>query len=254
MFHFRLASIANIWIDVMTQDIKKNTLNDIREQLDQVDNHLLKLLLQRSKLVDEVKSFKQRNLSNTLRPMRETEQMRYFLSWYQQQNINMPLEGFIATWREIISSSINQQSSLLIFLYEQNYAVARSWFGQSSDYNFESDSKSILQKLQNTPNSIAILSVDDTCWWENLPDGYFVFARLPILETQKNIFCIAKINLKAVGNDISLLYGIKDNMPAEGDDIFQKDNNVLRLVKGFWQDEDIGVKLIGTFGAYESDT
>ncbi len=231
----------------------KDRLNQIRKQLDEVDNGLLEFFLQRSELVNEVKALKQQTVSNTLRPMRETEQMRCFIAWYQKQNIDMPLSGFIATWREIISSSINQQSPLYIYLCDTNFAVARSWFGQSSNYQFSSDSNIILQKLQDDPNAIAILSVDDTCWWKNLPDGYFVFAQLPIWEKNSKVFCIAKINLEIAGDDMSLLYGKRSNMPIKGNDILQEGNDVLRLVKGFWRAEDIQVKLIGAFGGYDID-
>lgn len=71
------------------------SLEDIREQIDETDKAILELLAQRSRLVSSVAEAKaQSGDSRILRPAREIVQMRRFLTWFKECELDMPVSGF----------------------------------------------------------------------------------------------------------------------------------------------------------------
>ena len=88
----------------MTEDTgqKMLSLEDIREQIDETDKAILELLAQRSRLVSSVAEAKaQSGDSRILRPAREIVQMRRYLTWFKECELDMPVSGFSAIWREM---------------------------------------------------------------------------------------------------------------------------------------------------------
>ncbi len=233
-------------------------LEEIREQIDETDKAILELLARRSRLVSSVAEVKaQSGDSRILRPAREIVQMRHFLTWFKERGLDMPVSGFSAIWREIIAASVSQQTPLRVMHLSETLTTARERFGNAAEYLMIDNPNDALVKLDANANTIAVLPLENTTWWENLPEGVTVFGALPYLSQARKAdiksLCVGCIAIEASGEDVTLLSCPIEGFPSNDTDahiLTSSDTHHLIMVEGFINTDRIG-ELVGSFGSLE---
>ena len=237
---------------------KMLSLEDIREQIDETDKAILELLAQRSRLVSSVAEAKaQSGDSRILRPAREIIQMRRFLTWFKECELDMPVSGFSAIWREIIAASVSQQTPLQVLHLSETLTTARERFGNAAEYKMIDNPNDALGELDSNATTVAVLPFENTNWWENLPEGVTVFAALPYLSQVRKAdiksLCVGCIAIEPSGEDVTLLSCPIEGFPADGRDahiLTSSDTHHLIMVEGFMNTDRIG-EVVGSFGSLE---
>lgn len=234
------------------------SLEDIRAQIDVTDRAILDLLAQRSALVASIGDAKARSGdSRILRPAREIAQMRHFLEWFRDRRLDMPVSGFSAIWREIIASSVSQQTPLKVMHSADTLTLARERFGNAASYLPVDDAAEAIRKLDEAASRIAVLPLSGTDWWQNLPSGVNVFAGLPYLSRRTrsslNAVCVGHIALEESGEDVTLMSCPVETVSADGEEgriIASTETHHLIMVDGFMNADRIG-SCVGSFGSLE---
>lgn len=136
-------------------------LATLRQQIDALDNDLRTRLLARAELVAKVAASKaQSGSGGALRPLREAQQMAALLDWQASAAPQLPAEGLLAIWREIIGMALAQQGGLTIYATEAGMAEARAHFGASLDYVL-SDEQTALAACAENPRAVAVLAMSE---------------------------------------------------------------------------------------------
>ncbi|MGC6475879.1 MAG: chorismate mutase [Parvibaculales bacterium] len=245
----------------MTLDLAK-----LRDDIDAVDTQLLELLAARARLVEQVAlAKKEMPQSHILRPAREAQQMRKFLQWYQETNSQIPLAGFQAIWREIISSSVSQQEPLQVFYHDVAVSIVQSQFGQAADYVFCETSPMILDKIQANPQSIGVFGKADASWLQRLYDLYcqpsvdapFLFLTLPLMLPMPEYFCVGHVQPEPSGADCTLMIGPDEKPLPNAEVLLRHDGICLAKLSGFVTQEEHqeaadGFYICGSFALLEA--
>ncbi len=225
----------------------KPDLAKLRDDIDAVDTQLLELLGARAQLVDQVaQAKKEMPQSHILRPAREAQQMRKFLQWYHETKSPIPLAGFQAIWREIISSSVSQQKPLQVFYHDVPVAIAKAQFGQAADYALCETNLMILEKIQANPQSIGVLGKSEASWLAPLYALYgqssmappFLFLTLPLLLPTPEYFCVGYVQPEPSGADCTLMIGPEDKLPQNAESLLCHDGICLAKLSGFVTQEE----------------
>ncbi|MGC6512112.1 MAG: chorismate mutase [Parvibaculales bacterium] len=242
-------------------------LRDLREKIDAVDEKLLALLAQRSRLVNQVAQAKRDSgQTHILRPAREAQQMRKFLDWHSHNAGDMPLSGFQAVWREIISSSVSQQKPLTVFCAGTVFDAAKAQFGQAAQYMQAGDASALFANVVNTPHAIGVadLQVDGflpqlyTIVQERLTPAVRIFLCLPLFQASAQIFCFGQIPAEPSGEDRTLLIGPVAALPSNAEELAAENGIGLAMMDGFVTQEALhpsaqegGVFVCGSYPLFE---
>lgn len=217
-------------------------LGDLRNKIDAVDDRLLDLLAERSMLVNQVAQAKRDSAqTHILRPAREAQQMRKFLDWHGRNAADMPLAGFQAVWREIISSSVSQQKPLTVYYVGMVHEAAKTQFGQAAHYAQIDDLSELLVEITNTSHAIGVVDVQIdgflTCFYDAVQkdqtSSVRIFLSLPLFDTSAQIFCLGHIPAEASGVDRTVLIGPASAMPADATALASENGMGLAMVDGF---------------------
>ncbi len=249
-------------------DKKLNKVPDLlklRDKIDAVDKTFLELLAQRSWLVHQVAQAKRASgqQSHILRPAREAQQMRKFVQWHQKNASAMPLAGFQAVWREIISSSVSQQDPLTVFYASDVLEAAKAQFGQAASYVKVNTAQDMMQKLSGKAHAIGVFDATQMGWLPLLYAQFVeagddtalsLFLGLPLFDVAPALFCIGRIPLEPSGDDMTLIIGLQAALPRKATPIACEDSICLAMVKGFMTQKELelsaqkgGVKVCGSF-------
>lgn len=206
-------------------DIKHTNCSELaeyRQQIDAIDDQIIKLLVERTAVVSKVGAYKHKNghTGCLIRPGREARMLRNISGRFADGDF--PAAAAAAIWRIIIGASTSIESPLAIAAYtpEGNsdlYWLAREYFGAFIPVSKQSHTKRVIGEVIDDKSNIGILpalhSNDETLWWQNLlaKDAPKVFAHIPFVypETPSRDtaggLAIAKIAPEDTGNDLSLL-------------------------------------------------
>ena len=205
------------------------TIQDLRAQIDAVDDQMHDLLMQRAGLVEQIgrlKAQQQETVSGfALRPQREAEIMRRL--WRRHKG-NLDKDVMIRIWREIISACTNLQSpvTVAVFMPERgmgNLEIARDYFGAYTPMLSCRSVSLVLKELTQGEANVAILSLHDdkqTCWWYALAQEYKrsvnVFLKLPLTGPGhgrgdgRSAYALSKLPFEPTGEDKTLLVAETD--------------------------------------------
>jgi len=238
-------------------------LGDLREKIDAVDERLLELLAQRSALVNQVVQAKRASgQAHILRPAREAQQMRKFIDWHSRNAADMPLAGFQAVWREIISSSVSQQNPLTVYCADSVHDVAKAQFGQAAQYVAADTTAGLLAALAGTPHAIGVMDMQMDGFLPQLhaaiqaemSEPLQVFLGLPLFDATAQIVCLGRIPVEASGQDKTLLIGPEQELPASANILAREQGIGLAMMDGFMTQEALdpaarqaGIVICGTF-------
>lgn len=200
-------------------------LQEIRNQLDLIDQEILALLQQRLSVIQPVGEIKKKNNSALFYPIRESQMMIKLKNIYQG---NYPDVTVYKIWREIIGTTLNVESKKL---YGHNFFVAtlnnhgniltaQEHWGSSVDIIGYDDIESILLELKNKKIEVAMLPYIDENWWQDfsLYNDLSVYEILPIIDNKhavKQLMVCLKLPETSTGNRYIYLAKINSGNLAE---------------------------------------
>ena len=193
-------------------------LEDLREQIDTVDDELLALFRKRMGFVKQVGLLKTQsgNTGSLIRPAREATMMRRLIAAGSDV-----FSGNIiySIWRAIIAGSTQQEApfTLSIFSPDENktsYWLAREYFGADTPCRFHLNPLPALHEVASNPSIVGIFPLSlnrGRPWWvdlANMPNPPSIFAVLPFAGklpfNTETIVALAHTPAEATGQDITL--------------------------------------------------
>ena len=160
-----------------------NDLTRLREAIDQVDNQLADLLLQRFAMGAAVAQAKRGQAAGlNMRPEREVEILRRLAARWQGP---APVGVMAVIWRQIISAVLQMQGPLRVVapvLDDGAVAVlAREHFGLTVPIEAGGAPEAILAQVEADPTCVAVLPCEGDWLLRFEPGACYVVARLPFL-------------------------------------------------------------------------
>lgn len=194
------------------------SLEDLRKQIDEVDEQLLGLFKKRMEFVKQVGQLKTQSgaTGSLIRPAREATMMRKLIA----AGSSVFSGGIIhSIWRAIIAGSTQQEApyTLSIFSPDENktaYWLAREYFGADTPCKFHINPLPALHEVASNPNIVGIFPLmlhRGRPWWVDLASMHnppSVFAILPFAGKlpfdSETIVALAHTPAEATGQDITL--------------------------------------------------
>lgn len=202
-------------------------LQDVRRELDVIDDALQDLLMKRTELVVEVAEAKARAASAAgkgsfiaFRPGREAEVLRRLAG---RQSGRFPLKVVFALFREIISTMTAIQGPFRVDVFGGDetlkyWDLARNYYGSATPMELHDNARDVLRRATMDTSSVAILPAPGTYaagdWWPALAlggaDGPRVVARLPFLDVTDEgdavkALVVTQASFDDTGDDTSLI-------------------------------------------------
>ncbi len=178
---------------------KTGTLEDLRAEIDQIDDALQDLLIRRAAVTRAIAKVKQPEagpdgvpLAAALRPAREALIFRRLLARHQGE---LSPQLIVGIWREIIASSLRAQANFQAHVYagecETAYVgVARAYFGSAAPLRTHSKASLVVHACAEEMNALGVVPLPEpeepgASWWAQLApageNGPRVIAKLPIV-------------------------------------------------------------------------
>src|SRR5690348_2544871 len=165
------------------------TLKTLRRQIDETDDKLHSLLMQRAALVAEVGVAKQEEHARVEVPVREAEILRRLSGRHRG---NLPVGALVRLWRELMGAAIISQADFSVAVAAPDndpgiWDLARDHYGSQvpmAAYRSPNEVLRALAELRHDSGVIAAPAGDgDDAWWRALAggagDGPRINARLP---------------------------------------------------------------------------
>jgi chorismate mutase/prephenate dehydratase len=209
--------------DPATPEISPELI-EFRRQIDELDEKIAILLLERTEVVANVGRFKNKTTPGQcpIRAGREADQIRRIIKRFE--NTNFPPAAAAAIWRTLIGASTAVESplSLSVFTPDRDndlYWLAREYFGPFIPAARQPQVKRVIGDVMDGKAAVGIIpmlhSADTTYWWTNLmeqgSDIPKIFARIPFVlpdvpeRNAPSAHAIARITPEPSGSDHSLL-------------------------------------------------
>lgn len=166
------------------------SLEDLRQDVDRVDNAIHDLLMERAELVGRIGRLKRDGNAGILRPDREALLLRRLMSRHKG---SFPKPALVRLWREIIAAPLHVQGPFSVAVYcppdEPGFwDLARDQYGAHTPMTALQSSHSVLRAVMEKDATVGILPLpsqdDATPWWPHLmvadDDAPQVVLRLPI--------------------------------------------------------------------------
>ena len=204
----------------MNDKPKQVSLLELREQLDEIDDKIHQLLMDRTLVTDQVAVLK-KDMPTKIRPSREAE-ILYRLT--AQHKGNFPSDGLARIWREIIGSTLRTEGPFSIAAYgtETEHGlveIARDQYSSYTPLIKSGSTRAIVEAVRKAEASLGVLpfpqSDDQDYWWRFLvssnPETPKIIARLPFISNGKpradglEALVIAPVPQEETGRDRSYL-------------------------------------------------
>ncbi len=201
------------------------SLEELRREIDAVDDAMHDLLMRRVQLVEQVARVKAlANVSGgsfALRPAREAEILRRL--WRRHKGA-MDRDVLIRIWREIISACVTIQTPMVVAVYMPergmgNLEISRDFFGSFTPMISCRSASLVLKELTQGEANVGVLSLNEdkqSCWWYSVAQEYkrtiAVFAKLPVTGSAHGriAYALGKIPFEPTEEDQTLLVAETD--------------------------------------------
>jgi len=203
-------------------------LQNVRREIDLIDDAIQDLLMKRTELVVEVAAAKARAASAAgegsfiaFRPNREAEVLRRLAS---RQKGRMPLRVVFRLFREIIATMTRIQGPFRVDVFGADktlayWDLARDYYGSSTPMELHDNAREVLRRADQDPSVVGILPEPGNYtggdWWPTLAmsekqSRARVVARLPFLDVaddddEPTAFVVTQAAYEPTGDDTSLL-------------------------------------------------
>ncbi len=172
-------------------------LDNIRKQIDSIDNQLHDLLMERASLVSSVATAKKENGMQIVQPAREARMMRRLLARHKGP---LPSKTIIRIWRELVGSVSLLQTGLSVCVSDDGkgnfsyWDMAKDYFGSAVPMKSMKGHQSVISEVIEDRASFAVLpwpELDQEMpWWLHLfnrqnndDDQIYVIGALPYEKT-----------------------------------------------------------------------
>ncbi len=207
----------------------RDTLDDLRSEIDRIDAALHFLLMERGEIIHRLIEAKARQGGGSaFRPGREAEMMRNLVSRHKGL---LPLDTVEGIWRIIISTFTFVQSNYSVHADISGGDAAmrdscRFHFGFTVPYVAHQSAARVIEAVAASSGDLGVMRAEHVDrfgpWWHGLaaPDAPKIIARLPFVERPDHpagtpIFVIAKPLSEAAARDV-VVYGV--TFPKGGND------------------------------------
>ena len=198
------------------------TLDDLRGEIDKIDDALQDLLARRVSISRAIARAKLPGshavpLSATMRPGREALILRRLLARHQGE---LAPQLVVGIWREIISSSLRAQTSFHGHVFagdgETAYVeIARAYFGSETPLRTHGKPSLVIHACAEDQNALGVVPLPlieepGAAWWAQLAPagekGPRIIAKLPIVsDDSPSAYVIGAIEQEPTGDDTTLL-------------------------------------------------
>jgi chorismate mutase-like protein len=165
------------------------TLEDLRREIDEIDDETHDLLMRRTKLVDAIGALKKSDGVPAIRPGREAKILRRLMARHDGK---FPRALIVRIWREILSGTTRLQVDFAVAVHVPETApglwdIARDHYGSFTPMTAFGTASQVLRAVTEGGASIGVLPVpqegDVDPWWPHLvsadPQTPRVISRLP---------------------------------------------------------------------------
>lgn len=205
--------------DKAMAEAAKENIDNIRKEIDTIDDKILELLADRSKFVEMVGKIKHANgeKNSIIRPGREAAMIRRISN---KGGGAFSKAAIAHLWRLIIASSImiEEDTKISALSPQQSnecYWLAREYFGAFTPIEKHASTSDVIRDVVERKSTVGVIPIwDDNApkpWWVGLSeveDAPTVFAKLPFIKmapSQKApLVAIGYIKPEATGDDQSL--------------------------------------------------
>ncbi|MEE2932488.1 MAG: chorismate mutase [Pseudomonadota bacterium] len=170
---------------------KRETLDELRAEIDDIDCKVHDLLMDRANLVTRIKEVKSLESIATVRPGREAYILRRLMTRHRG---NFPKVAVARIWREIIAGITRMEMptyKVAVYVTDKNqtyWDLARDQFGVGTTMQHFAHIKVVLNSVASGQATIGVVPTpsDDSTdpWWISLmvPDGLKIVYKLPFFK------------------------------------------------------------------------
>jgi chorismate mutase-like protein len=196
------------------------TLNDLRQQIDGIDDTLHDLLMRRAELVERIAASKPAG-GLALRPGREAQVLRRLLA---RHGGRFPAASMVRLWREIMGAFTFLQCPVRIAVCRPDslpgyWDLARDHFGVQIPFSAHETPIQVLAAVRADPNVIGVVPApaqdEPQPWWPRLMSGDpttpNIVHKLPFVAGPNSrgrdlaAFVLARLEAEPSGDDRSLV-------------------------------------------------
>lgn len=150
------------------------TLDTLRQDIDRVDTEIHDLLMQRARMVEEVRIAKNSDATSPLCPGREAEILRRLVARHQGP---FPKLSLIRIWREMLGSMVGLESdfSVAVFMPQEGAGyleMARDTYGVSTPMTAMRSTGQVVRAVAEGSAMVGVLPMPDAekgdPWWLSL--------------------------------------------------------------------------------------
>lgn len=202
------------------------TVDSIRQQIDELDNAIHDLLMDRASLVMRIGEEKRKNKVQVIQPDREAAMIRRLLARHQGP---LPKEAVVRIWRELVGAVSLLQTGLKVVVtvpddHQQGlvyWDMAKDYFSSVLPMQKVANPLAALSQVREHEATFAVLpwphDEQANPWWGYLMDesgdhGMRVVARLPLgdrvrgeYNPEHRALVVARLRYEASGQDRSFL-------------------------------------------------
>ncbi len=196
-------------------------LTKLRTEIDAIDDKILKLLEERTCIVEQVGKLKAQHTTSQsyIRPGREASMLRNLMTKIQGK---FPQAAVATIWRMVISGSLQIEHPMEIAAYSSPdnsdaYWLAREYFGPFMPISAQRTTTQVVRDVINGKATVGVLPVpegisDTESWWLNLIEdtsGVHIFAQVPFIHIEGRrspvAVAIARVAPEPTGDDTSMI-------------------------------------------------
>jgi len=228
------------------------SLDQLRRQIDALDDRIQDLLIGRGELVEAIGGLKRADNIAPFRPGREAQILRRLVGRHRGR---FPRPALVRIWREILGGTVAMQTDLSVIAFEGCRDMARDHFGSRVPMIGAPSADEVMLAVAEGRATLGVVPLPDeddpAPWWPKLAGGGAgrprVVARLPFgtvgnaADAYRDAFVVAAIEPEASGDDCTLLVIVVANTVCAADiaDAFLKAKFDSNPVAAFAGDNDV---------------
>jgi|HubBroStandDraft_1064217.scaffolds.fasta_scaffold71313_1 chorismate mutase/prephenate dehydratase len=168
---------------------RPSSLDDLRRRIDEIDDRLHDLIMQRAEVIEEIAGTKKRDGIATIRPGREALILRRLVERHRGR---FPRAVLVRLWRELLSGTIAMQGSFAVAVYMPRstpdyWDLARDHYGSHTPMMAFHSASELLRTLGEGRAAVGVLPMpaegESAPWWPLLTASGAavpqIIARLP---------------------------------------------------------------------------
>lgn len=204
----------------MAADSDTKTLDQLRDEIDAIDDSIHDLIMRRTAVVEGVSRLKQ-GQAVKIRPSREASILYRLVERHRGP---FPKRELVRIWRELITATLSFEGpfSMAVYVSEDEpgyHDLARDQYGSYTSLTEHRSAQRVIESVRNQEATVGILPVpvhtDPNPWWRHLvstsADAPRIIARLPFAMSSNNrhagleALVICPAPQEKTGRDVSFL-------------------------------------------------